>query len=65
MDEAQRSAWCRENGESAALSEAPEARLTAQQSRDAKVSAGGTTSPRQKALDEPRTGGNAVDVSGV
>lgn len=48
MDEAQRSAWCRENGvyptelqqwkenATAALSEAPEERATAQQSRDAK-----------------------------
>lgn len=48
MDEAQRSAWCRENGvyptelqqwkdsATAALSEAPEERVTAQQSRDAK-----------------------------
>jgi transposase len=48
MDEAQRSAWCRENGvyptelqqwkdnATAALSEAPEERVTTQQSRDAK-----------------------------
>jgi transposase len=48
MDEAQRSTWCRENGvyptdlqqwkenATAALSEAPEERVTAQQSRDAK-----------------------------
>ena len=48
MDEAQRSAWCRENGvyptelqqwkdsATAALSEAPEERVTAQQSRDSK-----------------------------
>jgi hypothetical protein len=48
MDEAQRSAWCRENGvyptelqqwkdsATAALSEAPEERVSAQQSRDAK-----------------------------
>ena len=48
MDEAQRSAWCRENGvyptelqqwkdnATAALSEAPEELITAQQSRDAK-----------------------------
>lgn len=48
MDEAQRSAWCRENGvyptelqqwkdsATAALSEVPEERVTAQQSRDAK-----------------------------
>ena len=48
MDERQRSAWCRENGvyptqlqqwkehATAALSEAPEERISAQQSRDAK-----------------------------
>jgi transposase-like protein len=48
MDETQRGAWCRENGvyptelqqwkdnATAALSEAPEERVTAQQSRDAK-----------------------------
>lgn len=48
MDEAQRSAWCRENGvyptelqqwkdsATAALGEAPEERISAQQSRDAK-----------------------------
>lgn len=48
MDEAQRSAWCRENGvyptelqlwkenATAALSEAPEERISAQQSREAK-----------------------------
>lgn len=48
MDEAQRSAWCRENGvyptelhqwkdnATAALSEAPEERITAQQGRESK-----------------------------